>query len=88
MHRAYICDPPLVFRSFWGVIRRFVDPATLEKIAFCAGADGSMLLDRDFDTSTTERQAGGTDGAMRQFDSTEYLFDTPFDYTFDEKRPE
>jgi hypothetical protein len=88
MHRAYICDPPLVFRSFWGVIRRFVDPATLEKIAFCAGADGGILLDRDFDTNTTERQAGGTDGAMRQFDSTEYLFDTPFDYTFDEKRPE
>jgi hypothetical protein len=45
-------------------------------------------LDRDFDTNTTERQAGGTDVAMRQFDSTEYLFDTPFDYTFDEKRTE
>jgi hypothetical protein len=85
MHRAYICDPPLVFRSFWGVIRHFVDPSTLEKIAFCAGADGRILLDRDFDTATTETQAGGT-GTLRRFDSAEYLFDTPFDYTFDEKR--
>lgn len=83
MYRAYICDPPLVFRSFWGVIRHFVDPSTLEKIAFCAGADGRALLNQDFDTTNTEIQAGGT-GRLREFDSKEYLFDTPFDYTFDE----
>ncbi|KAL3816691.1 hypothetical protein ACHAXA_009130 [Cyclostephanos tholiformis] len=84
MHRAYICDPPLVFRTFWGAIRRFVDPTTLEKIAFCVGTDGRTMLERDFDTATTEVQAGGT-GLLRQFDSSEYLFDTPFDRTFDER---
>eukprot|EP00584_Thalassiosira_punctigera_P015926 CAMPEP_0172557452 /NCGR_PEP_ID=MMETSP1067-20121228/73307_1 /TAXON_ID=265564 ORGANISM="Thalassiosira punctigera, Strain Tpunct2005C2" /NCGR_SAMPLE_ID=MMETSP1067 /ASSEMBLY_ACC=CAM_ASM_000444 /LENGTH=362 /DNA_ID=CAMNT_0013346537 /DNA_START=59 /DNA_END=1147 /DNA_ORIENTATION=+ len=85
MHRAYICDPPLVFRSFWRVIKMFVDPSTLEKIAFCTGKEGKIVLERDFDTLTTERQAGGT-REMREFSSREFLFDTPFDHTFDEKR--
>jgi hypothetical protein len=85
MFRAYICDPPLVFRTFWSIIKHFVDPMTLEKIAFCAGKEGSHLWERDFDTMTTERQAGGR-GILREFDSKEYLFDTPFDCTFDEKR--
>lgn len=81
--RAYICDPPLVFRSFWSIIRHFVDPATLEKIAFCAGKDGKVLLERDFDTTTTEKQAGGT-RKLRNFCSSEFLVDTPFDQPFDE----
>jgi len=55
----------------------------LEKIAFCAGKEGKLLLDRDFDTSNTEKCAGGT-GKLREFDSREYLFKTPFDHTFDE----
>ncbi|KAL9182560.1 hypothetical protein ACHAXT_013212 [Thalassiosira profunda] len=85
MYRAYICDPPLVFRSFWGIIRHFVDPATLEKIAFCTGKEGKALLERDFDTSTTEKQAGGTK-KLREFSSREFLQDTPFHCTFDESR--
>jgi hypothetical protein len=85
MYRAYICDPPLVFRTFWSIIKHFVDPATLEKIAFCTGKEGKVLLERDFDTSTTEQQAGGTE-KLREFDSREFLFRTPFDCTFDEAR--
>ena len=85
MYRAYICDPPLVFRSFWSIIKHFVDPATLEKIAFCTGKEGSSILERDFNTDITERQAGGTK-LLREFRSREFLFDTPFDCTFDEKR--
>jgi len=85
MHRAYICDPPLMFRSFWKIIKMFVDSATLEKIAFCTGKEGKFLLERDFDTSTTEKQAGGTK-KLREFSSKEFLFRTPFDHTFDEKR--
>jgi len=85
MYRAYICDPPLVFRTFWSIIHHFVDPTTLEKIAFCAGKEGMKFLERDFDTMTTEKQAGGK-VKLREFDSKEYLYDTPFEYTFDEKR--
>eukprot|EP00986_Skeletonema_menzelii_P002367 scaffold647_cov150-Skeletonema_menzelii.AAC.14 len=83
MFRAYICDPPLVFRVFWNVIKHFVDPATLEKIAFCTGKEGKALLERDFDTNTTERQAGGRK-TLRKFCSREFLYDTPHHCTFDE----
>ncbi|KAL7540408.1 hypothetical protein ACHAXR_012048 [Thalassiosira sp. AJA248-18] len=85
MYRAYICDPPLVFRSFWSIIRHFVDPATLEKIAFCTGKEGKSILERDFDTLTTEKQAGGTI-KLREFSSEEFLFDTPFHCSFDEMK--
>ena len=84
MHRAYICDPPLVFRSFWSIIRHFVDPATLEKIAFITGKEGKAFLERDFDTTTTERQAGGT-MKLKEFSSREFLYDTPFNCTFGEE---
>ncbi|KAL3787480.1 hypothetical protein HJC23_001130 [Cyclotella cryptica] len=84
MFRAYICDPPLVFRTFWNIIRHFVDPTTLEKIAFCSGGEGQRLLERDFDVDTTERQAGGR-MELRPFDSEEFLYDTPFDYAYDEE---
>ena len=83
MYRAYICDPPLVFRTFWSIIKHFVDPATLEKIAFCTGKEGKVLLERDFDTSITEKQAGGTE-KLSDFNSREFLFETPFYCTFDE----
>ena len=83
MFRAYICDPPFVFRTFWNIIRHFVDPTTLEKIAFCSGGEGQRLLERDFDVDTTERQAGGRK-VLRPFDSKEFFYDTPFDYAFDE----
>ena len=85
MHRVYICDPPFMFRSFWNVIHHFVDATTLEKIGFCSGDEGQKLLMRDFDVQTTEVQAGGVVGKLRNFDVEEYLFCTPFDYTFDEK---
>ena len=42
-----------------------------------------MLLERDFDTTTTEKQAGGT-RKLRNFCSSEFLVDTPFDQPFDE----
>ena len=84
MHRVYICDPPFMFRSFWNIIHHFVDATTLEKIGFCSGEEGRKLLERDFDVHTTEVQAGGV-GNIRNFDYEEYLFTTPFDYTFDEK---
>ena len=83
MFRAYICDPPFVFRTFWGVIRHVIDPCTLDKVAFCAGAEGQKLLERDFDVEQTERQAGGTKN-LRRYSSREFLYDTPFHFGFDD----
>ena len=85
MHRAYICDPPFVFRTFWKIIKHFVDPNTLEKIAFCDGKEGMAQLERDFDTIGTEKHAGGTQSSkLQSFTSTKFLYDTPFEQTYDE----
>ena len=83
MFRAYICDPPFMFRTFWGIIRHVIDPVTLEKVAFCNGPEGQRVLERDFNVDQTERQAGGT-RELRKFSSREFLYDTPFNYGFDD----
>lgn len=83
MFRAYICDPPFMFRTFWSIIRHVVDQCTLDKIAFCSGDEGQRVLGRDFDVEQTERQAGGT-RELRTFSSKEFLYDTPFEFGFDD----
>lgn len=83
MFRAYICDPPFVFRTFWGIIRHVIDQCTLDKVAFCSGSEGQRLLERDFNVEQTERQAGGT-RELRKFDSKEFLYRTPFEWGFDD----
>jgi len=55
----------------------------LEKIAFCSGVDGQRLLERDFDVNQTEKQAGGT-RKLRSFSSREFLYDIPFEFSFDD----
>lgn len=83
LHRAFICNPPLVFRTFWAVMSPFIDPVTKEKIVFCHGKVALEKLNENFDLETTERCAGGTK-QLREFDSREYL-SLPFSKTFDEK---
>ena len=80
--RFYICNPPTIFRFFWKIVKPFIDPVTKEKIKFIHGQEGSEILERDFDLSTTEKAAGGTSD-LKPFDSKEYM-NTPFDHTFDE----
>lgn len=83
LHRAFICNPPLVFRTFWAIMSPFIDPVTKEKIVFCHGKVALEKLSENFDLETTERCAGGKK-QLREFDSREYLL-VPFSQTFDEK---
>ena len=92
MHRAYICNPPFIFRSFWTLIQPFIDPVTKEKICFCSGKSGMERIVRDMGGPEIAAQmlepcAGGTKANQRQFDSHEYLRKLPFDAAFDEKKP-
>jgi len=82
MYRAYVCDPPLVFRTFWSIVKPFIDPVTRDKLQFCHGKAGRHVLMDRFDLETTERCACGT-RELRAFNSTEYL-NAPLWKTFDE----
>lgn len=37
LHRAYIVNPPMIFRAFWTVVKPFIDPHTKRKIVFVKG---------------------------------------------------
>ncbi|GKY95737.1 hypothetical protein MPSEU_000534500 [Mayamaea pseudoterrestris] len=81
MHRAYVVHPPLVFSSFWAIIKNFIDPTTKEKIVFCNHKTIYKLQDVAEDMSKLETCAGG-DGSAREFESSEYV-NLPFDVSFD-----
>jgi CRAL/TRIO domain len=88
MHRAYVCNPPFVFRSFWAIIKPFVDPVTKEKVCFCVGKKGFAKIADDLGgTDPAHRQlekcASGVE-TVRDFDSKEYL-GLPFHVAFDEE---
>lgn len=82
MHRAYVVHPPLVFSSFWALIKNFIDPTTKEKIVFCNKKTIHKLQDVSESISKLELFSGG-DGSAREFNSTEYV-NLPFDVCFDE----
>jgi hypothetical protein len=88
MYRAYVCNPPFVFRAFWAIIKPFVDPVTKEKMCFCSGKKGMETIVSDMGgpekAKHLEKCAGGTD-PIRDFDSTFYL-SQPMDATFDETK--
>jgi len=82
LHRSYICNPPFMFRTFWAIIKPFIDPVTKEKIVFCHGEAGRKILAESFELDEMEKCASGIT-KMRKFNSKEYLF-SPFDTTFDD----
>jgi CRAL/TRIO domain len=83
MYRAYVLNPPLVFRTFWTIVRPFVDPTTKQKIVFCSGKGGlAKLTDHVTDKDKLEECAGGTTPA-RDFDTKEYVA-LPLNLAFDD----
>ena len=88
LHRAYICNPPWVFTTFWSVIKPFVDPVTKSKVCFCSGSKGMSKILEDMGGKTKaskhlEKCAGGTNPNLREYDGNEYL-DLPMNVGFDE----
>jgi len=79
--RVYMTNAPFMFRTFWSMVKPFIDPVTKEKIIFCSGK-GKERLKTDFDREALEKCALGTED-LRPFDAEEY-FSKPFDTTFDE----
>jgi hypothetical protein len=84
MHRAYVLNPPLVFKIFWNIVKNFVDPVTKTKIVFCTGDKGiaKNLVSTVSAPEKLEPRAGGK-VPVRDFDSKEYLH-LPFDTSFDD----
>ncbi len=83
LFRSYILNPPFVFRTFWSLVKPFIDPITKEKIQFCTGKGGKSIIEKDMDLAKVEPCAFGTTSDMVPFDSKTYL-ESPINLTFDE----
>jgi hypothetical protein len=88
MYRVYICNPPFVFRSFYAMIKPFVDPVTKQKVCWCVGKMGFDQIVEDVGgpekaAEQLEKCCGGG-GNVRGFDSVEYNY-LPMTEAFDEK---
>ena len=84
LSRVYFTNPPLVFRTFWNMVKPFLDPVTKAKLVFCTGKAGLKELKQKFDESNVEPCALGTKD-LRPFDVDEY-YRTPLNTTFDEQQ--
>jgi hypothetical protein len=82
MARVYFTNAPLIFRTFWNMVRPFLDPVTKSKIVFCTSKSGKQELKSNFDERKVEKCALGT-ADLRRFDEHEY-FATPLHTAFDE----
>ncbi len=88
MYRVYICNPPFVFRSFYAMIKPFVDPVTKQKICWCVGKKGMEQVVSDVGgvekaANQLEKCCGGP--GVRDFDSIEYNL-LPLNIAFDENK--
>ena len=82
MKRVYMTNAPVMFRTFWAMVKPFIDPVTKEKIVFCSGRNARGVMEEQFDLSVMEKSAYGTEN-LKPYDWKEY-FDAPFDTVFDE----
>lgn len=88
MYRAYVCNPPLYFRTFWAVIKSFVDPVTKAKVCICHGNAGFKQIVNDMGgrekaDKHLEKCAGGTK-KLKDFQIDEYLA-LPLHVSFDDR---
>jgi len=82
LHKAYILNPGIFFRTLMTVIRPFLDPVTKEKVVLCGGNSAPVKVGEWFDLKDVEECAGGSSGNTRRFNSVEYLTKIPFTETF------
>jgi CRAL/TRIO domain len=80
LFRAYVVDPPWIFKTFWALIKPFVDVNTRAKLVFCTGKNHELL--QRADKSQLEVFCGGSD--TKKFDSTGYM-SLPMDKAFGEE---
>ena len=88
MYKVYICNPPFVFRSFYAMIKPFVDPVTKQKVCWCVGKKGMEQIVSDVGgmekaANQLEKCCGGS--GVRDFDSIEYNL-LPLNIAFDENK--
>ena len=82
IERIYFCNAPGVFRTFFNMVKVFLDPHTKNKILFTTPRDQGKI-EEYFDLDKVETCMYGT-GNLKEYNVDDY-FSTPLNVTFDEK---
>eukprot|EP00591_Stephanopyxis_turris_P001687 CAMPEP_0195515752 /NCGR_PEP_ID=MMETSP0794_2-20130614/6713_1 /TAXON_ID=515487 /ORGANISM="Stephanopyxis turris, Strain CCMP 815" /LENGTH=322 /DNA_ID=CAMNT_0040644227 /DNA_START=28 /DNA_END=996 /DNA_ORIENTATION=- len=85
MKHVFIVDAPVIFRSFWYLIRPFLDPVTKSKVKFVAGEVQKQevfagIINKDQAMNFMYPDGGKT----KEMNVMEFLYDIPYDHAFDE----
>lgn len=80
--KVFMANAPVVFRTFWNMVKPFLDPVTKEKITFASGRHAKESVMEVLDLDKVEPCIFGS--RDRPFDNKEY-FALPFDCNFDDK---
>jgi hypothetical protein len=85
--RIYFSNAPSVFRTFFNMVKVFLDPNTKNKIVFVnpeKNADAAKVAER-FDLETCERCLSGKVGHLKEYNVEDY-FSVPLNVSFDEEQ--
>ncbi|BCR85398.1 CRAL-TRIO domain-containing protein [Aspergillus chevalieri] len=71
--RIFVCNVSSYITTIWGVLKKFVDPVTAEKIVFLKSNDVSPTLEKYIDPENIPSQLGGrftfTNGMLPDLDT-------------------
>jgi hypothetical protein len=85
INKIFLLDCPTSFFVLWKIVSPFVGTETRNKIHFCSGAKSkAKLLTEWYDLEEMPSFMCPGGGKNRDFDLEEYLFELPFDRSFDE----
>jgi len=79
LHRVYLVDAPLKYRSVWSVIRPFLDPVTKKKFVWVAGSKEKLAeVGSAMDASQAMPYMLPTGELTSDVNTREFLYETPF----------
>jgi CRAL/TRIO domain len=74
LFKAYVLNPGFVFRTFFAMVRPFLDPVTKAKVVMAnSKSEKQTKVGERFDLGVVEVCAGGEPGTVKEFDSATYL---------------
>mmetsp|Transcript_17950 Transcript_17950/g.24709 ORF Transcript_17950/g.24709 Transcript_17950/m.24709 type:complete len:283 (-) Transcript_17950:214-1062(-) len=82
---VYLINAPLLFRTFWALIKPFLDPVTKKKFRFVTGDKERGTVFADKISADQAMPFVLPCGKMNSpIDPKKFFYDTPFDYAYDE----
>jgi hypothetical protein len=84
IHRIYMVDTPSTFSFFWKVFKPFIGTTTRNKIYFISNSRDRAKLKESYDVDQVPSWLISGGKKNRDLDLDYYLFETPFQRTFDE----